>query len=116
MKITHRGHRYLAMGGGDIVFQQRSCLVWDDCGRKVRENEHPPTETNGKVKEKNPLWKQSEAVAKPTVLRLRAAFKDQRAVLGITHRGHTTQALGDETSSAQPSGFAGNVPYLLLHF
>lgn len=48
MKITPKGHPYLAMGGGDLVF-----LVWADCGRRVWENEHQLTETNGKLKAKN---------------------------------------------------------------
>lgn len=58
---------------------------------------------------------------------LRAVFKAEWGMFGAsvgrllfqagpTHRGQTTQALGGETSSAQPSGLFGNILYFLFHF
>ena len=109
MKITHKGHPYLA-----IAFKKRSCLIQDECGSKVRETECLLTQANEELKGKNLSGNKTKQITAMQALSselhscatgmwLEPQQGDFFFLAGLMQRGQTIQALGGKTSSAQPS-------------
>lgn len=95
------------------------CLVWDGCGRRVREKEHQLTKTNGKWKGKNSENKRKRlrcglSLGSGLCSRMKGVWWEGSFPGWTKPRGQTPRALGSETSSAQPVGFSGNSVFYFI--